>query len=196
MAAHNRIKELRNKKGLSQKEFAKAFSDFIKNDENVKPVSYATISRWERGENEPKLETWIKLAVFFGVSVSYLQGLDEDEERESIKILELKNDLKNGKNYQKKYVRRFLNSSAETSIDKLSEHDIDLIWDVVNSSNSLIGSLVDFSSFKTLEALQNVIKTLTVITSQYRLFYDDPEGFEKRIIPVVNEFLFELKKLE
>lgn len=196
MAAHNRIKELRNKKGLSQKEFAKAFSDFIKNDENVKPVSYATISRWERGENEPKLETWIKLAVFFGVSVSYLQGLDEDEERESIKILELKNDLKNGKNYQKKYVRRFLNSSAETSIDKLSEHDIDLIWDVVNSSNSLIGSLVDFSSFKTLEALQNVIKTLTVITSQYRLFSDDPEGFEKRIIPVVNEFLFELKKLE
>jgi len=182
---HNRIAELRKEKGLTLQQVADAIG-----------VGNNTISRYENGKREPKLETWIKLAVFFGVSVSYLQGLDEDEERESIKILELKNDLKNGKNYQKKYVRRFLNSSAETSIDKLSEHDIDLIWDVVNSSNSLIGSLVDFSSFKTLEALQNVIKTLTVITSQYRLFSDDPEGFEKRIIPVVNEFLFELKKLE
>lgn len=75
--AQNRIKELRNKKGLSQKEFAKAFSDFIKDDENVKPVSYATISRWEHGENEPKLDTWLRLADFFDVPVSYLQGTSD-----------------------------------------------------------------------------------------------------------------------
>ena len=30
MSSHNRIKELRNKKGLSQKEFAKAFNEFMK----------------------------------------------------------------------------------------------------------------------------------------------------------------------
>ncbi|WP_323064757.1 helix-turn-helix transcriptional regulator [Limosilactobacillus reuteri] len=77
MTANNRIKELRNKKGLSQKEFAKAFSEFVKEDSEIKPVSYATISRWERGENEPKLETWIKLADFFNVPVSYLQGLSD-----------------------------------------------------------------------------------------------------------------------
>lgn len=80
MTAHNRIKELRNKKGLSQKEFAKAFSEFIRNDENVKPVSYATISRWERGENEPKLETWFKLSDFFNVPVSYLQGISNSRD--------------------------------------------------------------------------------------------------------------------
>ena len=77
MTAHNRIKELRNEKGLSQKEFAKAFSDFVKNDKTIKSVSYATISRWERGENEPKLQTWRKLADFFNVSVSYLQGMSK-----------------------------------------------------------------------------------------------------------------------
>ena len=75
MTANNRIKELRNKKGLSQKEFAKAFSEFVKEDSEIKSVSYATISRWERGENEPKLETWVKLADFFNVSVPYLQGI-------------------------------------------------------------------------------------------------------------------------
>ena len=74
MTTHNRINEMRTKKGLSQKEFAKAFSDFIKNDENVKSVSYATISRWERGENEPKIETWNKLSDYFHIPVSYLRG--------------------------------------------------------------------------------------------------------------------------
>ncbi|MDU7064452.1 MAG: helix-turn-helix transcriptional regulator, partial [Lactobacillus paragasseri] len=33
-----------------------------------------TISQYERGKREPKLETWQKLADFFGVSVPYLQG--------------------------------------------------------------------------------------------------------------------------
>lgn len=74
MTTRNRINEMRTKKGLSQKEFAKAFSDFIKNDENVKSVSYATISRWERGENEPKIETWNKLSDYFHIPVSYLRG--------------------------------------------------------------------------------------------------------------------------
>lgn len=78
MVTHNRIKELRNKKGLSQKEFAKAFGDFTKNDKNIKSVSYATISRWERGENEPNLETWIRLADFFDVPVPYLQGVSDE----------------------------------------------------------------------------------------------------------------------
>lgn len=77
MSSHNRIKELRNKKGLSQKEFAKAFNEFMKNSGSKKTVSYATISRWERGENEPKLEIWLKLSDFFDVPVSYLQGLGQ-----------------------------------------------------------------------------------------------------------------------
>lgn len=77
MSSHNRIKELRNKKGLSQKEFAKAFNEFMKNSGSKKTVSYATISRWERGENEPKLEIWLKLSDFFDVPVYYLQGISD-----------------------------------------------------------------------------------------------------------------------
>lgn len=71
----NRIKELRKKKGLSQKEFAKAFNEYAP---HIKNVSYATISRWESEKNEPKLETWIQLSDFFGVPVSYLQGVSND----------------------------------------------------------------------------------------------------------------------
>lgn len=88
MTANNRIKELRNKKGLSQKEFAKAFSEFVKEDSEIKPVSYATISRWERGENEPKLEIWVKLADFFNVPVSYLQGISNISDKDTFYDLE------------------------------------------------------------------------------------------------------------
>ena len=35
-----------------------------------------TISRYETGKREPKLETWKKLANFFGVSVPYIQGIE------------------------------------------------------------------------------------------------------------------------
>ncbi len=34
-----------------------------------------TLSNYERGDREPKLETWKKLADYFGVDVGYLQGV-------------------------------------------------------------------------------------------------------------------------
>lgn len=37
-----------------------------------------TISQYENGKREPKLEIWQKMADYFGVSVPYLQGLDSD----------------------------------------------------------------------------------------------------------------------
>ncbi len=36
-----------------------------------------TLSQYETGKREPKLETWQALADFFNVSVPYLQGIDE-----------------------------------------------------------------------------------------------------------------------
>ena len=39
-------------------------------------ISYFTLRRYEREETEPKLDTWLKLADYFGVSVGYLQGIE------------------------------------------------------------------------------------------------------------------------
>lgn len=63
----NRIKEIRQEKNLSQTDIAKALG-----------VTRQAISLYEKGDREPKLETWQKLADFFGVSVSYLQGIEKD----------------------------------------------------------------------------------------------------------------------
>ena len=74
----NRIKELRTEKGLTLKDFASSFNEFTKKDRDyIKSVSYATVSRWEKGINEPKILTWKALADFFGVSIGYIQGTSE-----------------------------------------------------------------------------------------------------------------------
>lgn len=62
----NRIKEVRKKKGLSLQQVADAVG-----------MGNNTISRYETGKREPKLETWQALANFFDVTVPYLQGIDD-----------------------------------------------------------------------------------------------------------------------
>ena len=61
---NNRLREIRLSKDLTLKKVA----DEIGISENL-------IGKYERNEREPKLKTWIKLADYFNVSVSYLQGL-------------------------------------------------------------------------------------------------------------------------
>lgn len=59
----NRLKELRKAKGLTQTQLA-----------NELGIPVNTYSNYERGDREPKLATWQKLADYFDVSVDYLIG--------------------------------------------------------------------------------------------------------------------------
>lgn len=58
-----RLKELRNKSGLTQVKFAEKFG-----------ISYGTIAMWETGKREPDNDTVIRLAKFFNVTTDYLLG--------------------------------------------------------------------------------------------------------------------------
>lgn len=75
----NRLKQLREKAGLSLVEVGKGVG-----------LATNTISRYEAGQREPKMKTWNKLAGFFGVSTTYLMGID-DEVDSSFVIKELEN---------------------------------------------------------------------------------------------------------
>ena len=67
----NRLRECRKNKKLTLKQLSE---ELAKN--NLK-ISADALGKYERGDREPKLETWIKLADFFDVPVSYLQGLSD-----------------------------------------------------------------------------------------------------------------------
>ncbi|NRO57395.1 helix-turn-helix domain-containing protein [Lactobacillus helveticus] len=59
----NRILELRQKNNLTLKELGQKIG-----------MANNTLSQYETGKREPKLETWQKLADFFDVPIAYLQG--------------------------------------------------------------------------------------------------------------------------
>lgn len=63
----NKIKELRNNKKLTLNEMSSQVS-----------IPRATLSRYERGDCEPKLSTWMKLADYFKVPLDYLIGYKEE----------------------------------------------------------------------------------------------------------------------
>ncbi|MDE7023228.1 MAG: helix-turn-helix domain-containing protein [Ligilactobacillus sp.] len=74
----NRIRELRNEQNLTLKELGEKVG-----------LAPNTISQYETGDREPKLKTWIKLAVFFDVPVSYLQGLDDSRDVNQISFFKI-----------------------------------------------------------------------------------------------------------
>lgn len=70
----NRIKEIRKSKKLTLKQVSKETG-----------ISVSSLSAYEKQEDDkgyrkPKIENWIKLADFFNVSVSYLQGISNIKE--------------------------------------------------------------------------------------------------------------------
>ena len=60
------LKLLRQERGVGQVELATAIG-----------VSKGIISLWENGLREPNMTSLISLAVYFGVSVDYLVGLEK-----------------------------------------------------------------------------------------------------------------------
>lgn len=61
-----RLKELREEKGLSARQLAKALN-----------VSDRAIQRWEKEERIPNAEAIISIAKYFEVTTDYLLGVDD-----------------------------------------------------------------------------------------------------------------------
>lgn len=62
-----RIRELRKSRGMTLKDMAAVFH-----------VSLAAVGFWEQGKNEPSYATLKKMSEYFGVSVDYILGNEEN----------------------------------------------------------------------------------------------------------------------
>ena len=62
----NRLREVRYRTNLTLSSYSRKIG-----------IPSNTLSQYETGKREPRLETWEKLANFWEVSVPYLQGLDQ-----------------------------------------------------------------------------------------------------------------------
>lgn len=63
----NRLREVRYRTNLT-----------LSSASRLLGINLDTLAKYERGEREPRLKTWQKLANFWKVSVPYLQGLDQE----------------------------------------------------------------------------------------------------------------------
>lgn len=110
-----RLLDLRIEHQLSQKELAKIIG-----------VSNSAICFWETGVNEPKASYLYQLAMYFGVSVDYLLGLDDEfgdgaeqktapqltgEERELLQ--DFRELPQSGKQLVKTTIKTFLDNSGK-----------------------------------------------------------------------------------
>ena len=68
MKIYESIKRIKTKNNLTLKELGQKVG-----------MPTNTISRYETGKREPKLETWNKLAEYFNVPTSYLMGLNRND---------------------------------------------------------------------------------------------------------------------
>ena len=71
MTLGQKIKKLRNEKGLTQKDLA-----------NLVNVTFQTVSKWENDENEPDVSTLRRLSQLFGCSMDDLLSEEESVEEE------------------------------------------------------------------------------------------------------------------
>ena len=62
-----RLKELREEKGLTQSQLA---------NELDCQITRSAIGLWEKGKRTPSLEAAIVLAIYFNVTLDYLAGLE------------------------------------------------------------------------------------------------------------------------
>lgn len=83
----NRLRELRKKKGVTQKDVAQYMG-----------ISQNGYSYWERGEVKIDDRSLGKLAEYFGVTVDYILGRDADDTvQEDDELAEYLDELKNRK---------------------------------------------------------------------------------------------------
>lgn len=103
----NKIKQLRKERGLTLQEL----SDILLDDYDIK-TSTGQLSSYENGKRSPRNESaWEAIADYFGVSVGYLLGYSDKEERSS--SIELKNDIR------RELIEQLLEANRrETAIDR------------------------------------------------------------------------------
>jgi repressor LexA len=96
----HKLKELRTRKGLYQKDVASYLG-----------VDRTTYVRYEKGTSEPSYDILCQLAVFFDVSVDYLLGKDSPENPQKKELFDIVNgmsddELKQFKEYAEYLISR------------------------------------------------------------------------------------------
>lgn len=142
MTTTNRIKELRTKQGKTLRDVAKAVN-----------TSNQNISNWERGKSEPKLETWKKLADYFGVSMAYLQNVDDFFDTQNKNSVH--DNFQNYRDYLKKRGQG-LNKQDEPTLSSYAQFQLNQLDNAFNWGNTSLRALPDNEILDITDVFENL----------------------------------------
>lgn len=153
----NRIKELRQSKGLTQAELAQKVG-----------ISEQSVSFYENNRRKPKIETWNRLANFFNVSVPYLQNFNDP-----------KKDYCKQKN-NKIWFKDVFEKEHIVSIEEITQVTIDKIY-------LDIYEITLWNKFKLIGKYRITPVTMDVINEKLNKFFKrkkiiKPQKFEKTML--------------
>ena len=141
----NKIRELRKERKLTLKQ--------VSEDTNI-PIS--TLSSYENGDRQPKIDKIRGLANYFGVSIYYLQGMSEDKDwtPEKLRNMQIK-EFNDKYEYDKKM------------IDTIPD-EIKLILSHIDGNFSALQEMLLSSGKKNNNAISSNILLMCVITNLIR----------------------------
>jgi repressor LexA len=113
----NRIKELRNKRDISQQDLADFFN-----------ISQQTISAYENGSREPDLDTLKKMSEYFNVTIDYLLGLPD----KMIKIIPILGKIRAG-------LPLLASENWEAEVEVAADINADFALRIIGDSMSWVG---------------------------------------------------------
>ena len=194
----NRIRECRRNKKLTLKQLSKELA------KKKFKISADALGKYERGEREPKLETWLKLANFFNVSVAYLMGLNNSPNNnfDNIFLKEAPYDIDEWNNL-------FDTNSTKISTSLSAEQESTVV-NSLKTYKSILISLIPYIIKEKLDTneleklkknnlkmLINIVNTLDTDfwTESHITTMDDLENSDLKIQKKLNNILKKINKL-
>lgn len=202
----NRIRQLRESHNLTLLNLSKK----LQTEADLK-LSPDAIAKYERGDREPKLETWKKLADFFDVDLLYIQGISE--------IKNIDNDIGGFKNsfddlvkqvgflaagkkvdYNKIEFNRDLGKLTSKSLDEMMISDPDLLeW--ISTVISIYETLKDTSLQANMnEIMDSLLRLVQSGDSELNAMYTKADKLywidsaKDDLIFAINEFIEKIEK--
>lgn len=183
----NRIKELRKSKNLTLKQLS------AKTGISVSSLSAYEKNAGEKGYRSPKIDKWIQLANFFGVSVSYLKGITQSR-RGNLEHYQRATAMLNKANTPGTSPEDFraLGEKAEQLIDKAGTDDFAILFDAMNRTSEWVfnrGKDITSLSDQELSSIFNDVSAFYFLSLDAALGDEKAKKYHKKIKQVYSEYL-------